>query len=134
MRGTTAPKQKGAHPLSGNPLMYYFDWGRKIGHFLTTFLKRKNSVWGLNSAFFSLFEGSKRRRGGGKKPSKHVYMREKVKAIKVRTLAIARNELVQTNNAYLLIYLLCILMFMRYVDLFELLLYIDVLFCLGHVL
>jgi hypothetical protein len=61
-------------------------------------------------------------------------MREKVKAIEVRTLAIERNELVQTNNAYLLIYLLCILMFMRYVDLFELLLYIDVLFCLGHVL
>jgi hypothetical protein len=54
MRGTTAPfklpKQEGAHPPSGNPLMYHFHGGarRKNGQFLIAFLKRKNSVWGLN--------------------------------------------------------------------------------------
>jgi hypothetical protein len=48
MRGTATtpfkpPNQKGAHPPSGNPLMYHFDWGgtEKVVTFLTTFLKRK---------------------------------------------------------------------------------------------
>jgi hypothetical protein len=37
------PKQKGAHPPSGNPLMYHFNGGgaEKVVTFLTTFLKRK---------------------------------------------------------------------------------------------
>jgi hypothetical protein len=47
MRGTTAPfeprKQKGAHPPSGNPLMYLFDRGgaEKVITFLAIFPKRK---------------------------------------------------------------------------------------------
>jgi hypothetical protein len=45
MRGTTPPfklpKQKGAHPPSGNPLMYDLDGGgaEKVLTFLATFLK-----------------------------------------------------------------------------------------------
>jgi hypothetical protein len=37
------PKQKGAHPPSGNPLIYHFDGGgaEKVVTFLKTFLKRK---------------------------------------------------------------------------------------------
>jgi hypothetical protein len=82
MRGTTAPpsnpKQKGAHPPSDTPLMCQFDGGplRKSGHFFYNISEMKNSVLGLNRTFFSLFEASK---GGGKKPSKHVYITEKVK-------------------------------------------------------
>jgi hypothetical protein len=47
IRGTAAPfkppKQKGAHPPSGNPLVNHFDGGgaEKVITFLTTFLKQK---------------------------------------------------------------------------------------------
>jgi hypothetical protein len=52
MKGTAAPlqtpKQKGAHPPSGNPLMYLLNGGgaEKVITFLTTFLKRK-TVFGV---------------------------------------------------------------------------------------
>jgi hypothetical protein len=68
--GDCRPKQKGAHPPSGNPLMYHFD----VITFLNkrkTFLKRK-TVFGAKIGHFSLLEDSK---GGCKKPSKHAYMR-----------------------------------------------------------
>jgi hypothetical protein len=50
------PKQNGAHPPSGNPLMYLLVGGRaeKEVTFLTTFLKTKTSVGGLNKAFFTI--------------------------------------------------------------------------------
>jgi hypothetical protein len=78
MRGTVKPpKQNGAHPPYGNFQIYLFDGGprQKSDHFLNNISQTKNSVWGLNRAFFLLSEASK----GGKKPPKHAYMREKVK-------------------------------------------------------
>jgi hypothetical protein len=67
MRGTTTPlqtpKQKGANLPSGYPPMYHFDVGRgggaeKVFTFFNNISQTKNSVWGLNRAFFSLFEAS----------------------------------------------------------------------------
>jgi hypothetical protein len=55
MRGTTAPfkppKPKGAHPPSGNPLIFSFGSGqrRKSGHFFKQHFSNKNK--GLNKAF-----------------------------------------------------------------------------------
>jgi hypothetical protein len=49
---------------------------RKSGHFFNNISQTKNSVWGLNRAFFHCLRPQK---GGGKKPSKHAYIREKVK-------------------------------------------------------
>jgi hypothetical protein len=59
MRGTAAPfkppKQKGAHPPSGNPLMYLLVGGRaeKVVTFFTTFLKRKHVFGALTGHFFT---------------------------------------------------------------------------------
>jgi hypothetical protein len=55
-------QQKGAHPSSGNPLMYYFDGGhaKKSDHFLDNISQTKNSISSLNMAFLSLFDVSKR--------------------------------------------------------------------------
>jgi hypothetical protein len=58
MRGTTAPfkppKQKGAHPPSENPMMYHFDGvcAEKVVTFFNNISQMKNSVLGLNRAFF----------------------------------------------------------------------------------
>jgi hypothetical protein len=43
------PKQKGAHPPSGNPLMYLLAGGprRKCGHFFKQHFSNKNKCWGL---------------------------------------------------------------------------------------
>jgi hypothetical protein len=60
MRGTTAPfkppKQKGAHPPSGNPLMYLLVGGRaeKVATFLINISQTKTSVGCLNKAFFTI--------------------------------------------------------------------------------
>jgi hypothetical protein len=70
MRGTPPPfkppKQKGAHPPSGNPLMIYLVGGRrrKSGHFFNNISQTENSVWGLNRAFFHCLRPQKR---GGQK-------------------------------------------------------------------
>jgi hypothetical protein len=52
MRGDSAPfkppKQKGAHPPSGNPLMYLLDGGprRKSGQFFKQHFSNKNKCFG----------------------------------------------------------------------------------------
>jgi hypothetical protein len=58
------PKQKGADPPSGNPLMCLFDRGR---HQFINISQTKIIVWGLNRAFLSQSEASRA------KPLKHVY-------------------------------------------------------------
>jgi hypothetical protein len=78
MRGTTAPfklsKQKGAHPPSGN--FWMGDGAEKVVTFFNNISQTKNSVWGLNRAFFHCLRPQ---RWGDKKPSKPAYIREKVK-------------------------------------------------------
>jgi hypothetical protein len=77
MAGTTAPLQTpqtegGASPF-WQPPDVSFNGGprRKNGHFLSNISQTKNSIWGLNRTFFSLFEVSK---GGGRKAVKtHLY-------------------------------------------------------------
>jgi hypothetical protein len=60
MKGTAAPfkppKQKGAHPPSGNPLMYLLAGGRaeKVVTFCNNISQTKTSVGGLNKAFFTI--------------------------------------------------------------------------------
>jgi hypothetical protein len=60
MRGTPTPfkppKQKGADPPSGNPLMYLLVGGRakKEVTFLTTFLKQKQVFGALIRHFFTI--------------------------------------------------------------------------------
>jgi hypothetical protein len=66
------PKQKGAHPPSGNYLMYLLVGGRaeKMDTFLTTFLKQKKVLRAL-IMHFSPFETTKR---GVEKALKGVYI------------------------------------------------------------
>jgi hypothetical protein len=54
LRPLQPPKHKGAHPPSGNPLMYLLVGGRaeKVVTFLNTISQTKTSVGGLNKAFF----------------------------------------------------------------------------------
>jgi hypothetical protein len=96
MRGTTAPIKPPKHPPSDNPLMYYSDGGRaeKVDTFLTTFLKQKNSIWGLIREFFHCLRPQK---GGDKKPSKHVYMWEKVKQNIKRFYLSYKNKTMETK-------------------------------------
>jgi hypothetical protein len=56
------PKQKGAHPPSGNPLMYLLDSGcaKKVVTFLNNISQTKTSVGGLNKAFFHHLRQEKR--------------------------------------------------------------------------
>jgi hypothetical protein len=49
----------------------------KVVTFLNNISQTKNSDLGPKYGIFSLFEASKK--GGGKKPSKHAYIRDKVK-------------------------------------------------------
>jgi hypothetical protein len=76
MRGTLPsfkpPKQKGPHPPSGNPLMWYLDGGGrwKSGHFFNNISQTKNSVWGLDRAFFHCLRPQK---GGQKAVETRLY-------------------------------------------------------------
>jgi hypothetical protein len=60
MWGTAAaiqtPKQKGAYPPSGNPLIYILARGplRKIGHVLINISQPKTCVWGPKRTFFTI--------------------------------------------------------------------------------
>jgi hypothetical protein len=58
--------------------MYHFDGGRrrKSGHFFNNISQTKNSILGLNMTYFHCLRPQKN--WGSKKPSKHVFMREKV--------------------------------------------------------
>jgi hypothetical protein len=78
MRGAAAPSNpqtQGAHPPSGNPLMYllYRDVAEKEVTFLNNISQTKTSVGGLTKAFFSSF-GTTKKGGGVKKALKALYI------------------------------------------------------------
>jgi hypothetical protein len=67
-------KQKGAHPPSGNPLMYLLDGGgaEKVLTFFSNISQTKTCVWGPNRTFFHYFRPKK---GGIESALFRVYMR-----------------------------------------------------------
>jgi hypothetical protein len=89
---------EGAHPPSGNPLMYYFDRGHaeKVVTFCNNIFQTKNSVSGLNMTFLHCFR-LQNWWGGDKKPSKHAYMREKVNLNHLMLLFLMGNEYRNSN-------------------------------------
>jgi hypothetical protein len=104
MRGTAPfkpPKQKGAHPSSGNSLMYHFH--RSVAENVVTFFNNishtKNSVGGLNRAFSHCLRP--RKGGRGKKAVKTCHMREMVKVLHA-TLAFNITDRLNLNT-YLIV-------------------------------
>jgi hypothetical protein len=78
-RPLQTPQTEGGTFPFWQPLMYHFDGGprRKSGHFFNNISQTKSSVC---EGMYALFEASKK--GGEKRPSKHVYMREKVNIVR----------------------------------------------------
>jgi hypothetical protein len=85
IRGTAtpfkSPKQTGAHPPSGNPLMYLVDGGRaeKVLTFFNNISQTKTWVWGPNRTFFHYLRPKRER--GVKSALFCVYMGQRVKEI-----------------------------------------------------
>jgi hypothetical protein len=98
MRGTAAPLQTtqtegGTSPFWQPPdVTFWWDGAEKVVTFLNNISRTKNGVWGLNRTFFTVW--GLKRGGGDKKPSKHVYIRERLNIVETTV------KLIEVNLEY----------------------------------